>query len=135
MTSSFQPAGFHQGSPDRHGGRGHARGGASGRVIGANDRVRIGCIGVGYRGVQVLFAFGAHKDAEIVSLCDVYEPYLHGQFDQIDPHFKKLGYVVPVAAARLRRAGAAAQGLPPGPRPEGSRRGDRRHARSLARPA
>jgi predicted dehydrogenase len=66
-----------------------------GRVLGANDRVRIGCIGVGYRGVQVLFAFGAHKDAEIVSLCDVYEPYLHGQFDKIHPHFKKLGYVVP----------------------------------------
>ena len=29
------------------------------------------------------------------SLCDVYEPYLNGQFDQIHPHFKKLGYVVP----------------------------------------
>jgi hypothetical protein len=41
----------------------------AGRVIGANDRVRIGCIGVGYRGVQVLFAFGAHKDAETASLC------------------------------------------------------------------
>src|SRR5271166_1444725 len=37
----------------------------AGKVKGANDRVRIGCIGVGYRGVQVLFAFGAHKDAEI----------------------------------------------------------------------
>ena len=57
----------------------------AGRVIGANDRVRIGCIGVGYRGVQVLFAFGAHKDAEIASLCDVYEPYLNGQFDKIHP--------------------------------------------------
>jgi predicted dehydrogenase len=67
----------------------------AGRVIGANDRVRIGCIGVGYRGVQVLFAFGAHKDAEIAALCDVYEPYLNGQFDKIHPHFKKLGYVVP----------------------------------------
>ena len=29
----------------------------AGRVIGANDRVRLGCIGVGYRGVQVLDAF------------------------------------------------------------------------------
>ena len=54
----------------------------AGRVIGANDRVRIGCIGVGYRGVQVLNAFLAHKDAQIVALCDVYEPYLNGQFDQ-----------------------------------------------------
>jgi predicted dehydrogenase len=67
----------------------------AGGVIGANERVRLGCIGVGYRGVQVLNAFGAHKDAQVVALCDVYEPYLHGRFDRIDPHFKKLGYVVP----------------------------------------
>jgi predicted dehydrogenase len=67
----------------------------AGGIIGANDRVRIGCIGVGYRGVQVLNAFLTHKDAQIVALCDVYEPYLNGQFDQIHPHFKELGYVVP----------------------------------------
>ena len=60
----------------------------AGRVIEANDRV-------GYRGVQGLFTFGAHKDAEIAALCDVYEPYLNGWFDKIHPHFKKLGYVVP----------------------------------------
>jgi predicted dehydrogenase len=69
--------------------------GRAGGVIGANERVRLGCIGLGYRGVQVLNAFGAHKDAQVVALCDVYEPYLNGQFDRIDPHFKKLGYVVP----------------------------------------
>jgi predicted dehydrogenase len=67
----------------------------AGRVIGANDRVRIACIGVGYRGVQDLNAFLAHKDAEIVALCDVYEPYLNGQFDKIHPHFKALTYRVP----------------------------------------
>jgi predicted dehydrogenase len=69
--------------------------GHAGRVIGANDRVRIGCLGVGYRGVQVLNAFVKHKDAEIVALCDVYEPYLNGQFDRIHPHFKELAYRVP----------------------------------------
>ena len=67
----------------------------AGRVLGANDRVRLACIGVGYRGVQDLHAFRAHKDAEIVALCDVYEPYLSGQFDKIDPHFKALTYRVP----------------------------------------
>jgi predicted dehydrogenase len=67
----------------------------AGRVIGANDRVRLGCIGVGYRGVQVLNAFLTHKDAQIVALCDVYEPYLNGQFGQIHPHFRKLGRIVP----------------------------------------
>jgi predicted dehydrogenase len=65
------------------------------RVLGANDRVRIGCVGVGYRGVQVLEAFVTQKDAEIAALCDVYEPYLSGDFDRIHPHFKKLGRLVP----------------------------------------
>ncbi len=45
--------------------------------------------------MQDLHAFLAHKDAEIVALCDVYEPYLNGQFDKIHPHFKELTYRVP----------------------------------------
>ncbi|HEY2156893.1 MAG TPA: Gfo/Idh/MocA family oxidoreductase, partial [Isosphaeraceae bacterium] len=68
----------------------HARG-----PLGANDRVRIGCIGVGNRGCQVLEAFSAHADAEVVALCDVYEPYLNGTYDRIDPRFKGLGERVP----------------------------------------
>jgi predicted dehydrogenase len=67
----------------------------AGRVLGANERVRIGCIGVGNRGVQVLNAFCAHPDAQIVALADVYEPYLHGRYDQIDPRYKSLGRYVP----------------------------------------
>src|SRR2546427_7195290 len=46
------------------------------RVLGANDRVRVGFIGVGNRGDQVLDAFLAHKDAEIVAVCDIHEPYV-----------------------------------------------------------
>jgi predicted dehydrogenase len=46
------------------------------RVRGANDRVRVGFIGVGNRGDQVLDAFLAHKDAEIVAVCDIYQPYV-----------------------------------------------------------
>jgi predicted dehydrogenase len=46
------------------------------RVLGANDRVRIGLIGLGNRGDQVLDAFLAQPDAQVVSLCDVYRPYL-----------------------------------------------------------
>ena len=63
--------------------------------IGANDRVRVGCIGVGNRGCQVLEAFTAHADAEVVALSDVYEPYLQGAYDKIDPRFKALGPRVP----------------------------------------
>jgi predicted dehydrogenase len=46
------------------------------RVLGANDRVRLGFIGVGNRGDQVLDAFLVHKDAEVVAICDIYRPYV-----------------------------------------------------------
>jgi predicted dehydrogenase len=46
------------------------------RAKGANERIRVGFIGVGNRGDQVLDAFLPHKDAEVVALCDLYQPYL-----------------------------------------------------------
>jgi predicted dehydrogenase len=45
------------------------------RVHGANERVRVGFIGVGNRGDQVLSAFLAHKDCEVTAVCDIYPPY------------------------------------------------------------
>ncbi len=72
-----------------------AAGFAPGRVLGANDRVRLGFIGVGNRGCQLLKGFLAHPDAQVVALCDVYEPYLHGDRDAIDPRFAGLGGRLP----------------------------------------
>ena len=46
------------------------------RAYGANDRVRIGFIGLGNRGDQVLGAFLTHKDADIAAICDLHQPYL-----------------------------------------------------------
>ena len=46
------------------------------RVQGANDRIRLGFIGLGNRGDQVLDGFLAHRDAEIVAICDLWQPYL-----------------------------------------------------------
>jgi predicted dehydrogenase len=46
------------------------------RVLGANDRIRVGFIGVGNRGDQVLDGFLAHQDAEVVALADLHLPYL-----------------------------------------------------------
>jgi predicted dehydrogenase len=46
------------------------------RVLGANDRVRVGFIALGNRGDQVLDGFLAHKDADIVAICDIWQPYL-----------------------------------------------------------
>jgi len=46
------------------------------RVYGANDRIRLGFIGLGNRGDQVLAAFLEHKDCEVAAICDIYQPYL-----------------------------------------------------------
>jgi predicted dehydrogenase len=46
------------------------------RAAGANDRVRLGFIGLGNRGDQVLDAFLTHKDADVVAVCDLHQPYL-----------------------------------------------------------
>jgi predicted dehydrogenase len=44
--------------------------------MGANDRVRVGFIGLGNRGDQVLSAFLEHKDCEVAAVCDIYQPYV-----------------------------------------------------------
>ena len=41
------------------------------KALGANERIRLGIIGVGLRGGQLLDAFAQHKDAELVAMCDV----------------------------------------------------------------
>ena len=46
------------------------------RVLGANERVRVGFIALGNRGDQVLDGFLAHKDCEVPAICDIYQPYL-----------------------------------------------------------
>ena len=46
------------------------------RVLGANDRIRVGFIGTGNRGDQLLKPTLQEKDAEVVAVCDVYKPYL-----------------------------------------------------------
>jgi predicted dehydrogenase len=48
---------------------------SSSRVLGANNRIRLGFIGLGNRGDQVLDAFLPHKDADIVALCDLNQDY------------------------------------------------------------
>jgi predicted dehydrogenase len=62
---------------------------------GAHERVRLGCIGVGNRGVQLLNAFVAQPDAQVVALADVYEPYLHNRYRDVDPRFAALGGRIP----------------------------------------
>ncbi|MHC5542295.1 Gfo/Idh/MocA family protein, partial [Singulisphaera rosea] len=68
-----------------------------------NDRVRVGCIGVGNRGCQVRKAFAAQPDAEVVALCDVYETDPNGGYDKIDPRLKNLGHRIPPSQPKWER--------------------------------
>jgi predicted dehydrogenase len=67
----------------------------SNRAVGANDQVRLGFIGVGNRGCQLLKAFVAQPDARIVALCDVYAPYLNADYSKVDPRFLNLEKRIP----------------------------------------
>ncbi|MBI5008343.1 MAG: twin-arginine translocation signal domain-containing protein, partial [Bacteroidia bacterium] len=62
---------------------------AYGRITGANEKIRVGFIGVGNRGTQLLQLFMAKPDCEIAALCDVYEPYVTRDRSQVDPRFIK----------------------------------------------
>lgn len=46
------------------------------RVLGANDRVRMGYIGLGNRGDQVHDGFLEHGDSQTVAICDLKDDYL-----------------------------------------------------------
>ncbi|MCX5646385.1 MAG: Gfo/Idh/MocA family oxidoreductase [Phycisphaerae bacterium] len=52
-------------------------------VRGANEKIRVGFIGVGNRGSQLLQGFMAQDNVDIVALCDVYEPYLARDNSQV----------------------------------------------------
>ena len=46
------------------------------RALGANDRVRIGYIGLGNRGDQVHAAFLEHGEQQTVAVCDLKDSYM-----------------------------------------------------------
>jgi len=54
------------------------------RVLGANDRVRLGFVGVANRGGQLMSGFLQHADAEIVALCDVHRSTLDRAKERLD---------------------------------------------------
>jgi len=47
------------------------------RILGANDRINIGIIGPGDRGMQIWPMFLKQPDVAPVAVCDVYQPYLN----------------------------------------------------------
>ncbi len=56
----------------------------AGPGVAANDRIRLGFIGVGNRGSQLLTACMGMPDFEIGAICDVYEPYRTRDFSKVD---------------------------------------------------
>lgn len=46
------------------------------RVLGANEQIRVGFIGVGNRGMQVLDGFLRHSDCRPMAVCDIFDPHL-----------------------------------------------------------
>jgi predicted dehydrogenase len=45
------------------------------RVLGSNDRIRMGLIGCGERGSYVISLFRQNPEVQVVAVCDVYEPH------------------------------------------------------------
>jgi hypothetical protein len=45
-------------------------------ILGSSDSVRVGFIGVGNRGSQLMTAFAAQEDCKFVGVADLYQPYL-----------------------------------------------------------
>ena len=64
-------------------------------ATGANDKIRVGFIGVGNRGTQLLQGFMVQPDCQVAALCDVYEPYLARDRSRVDPEILRTleGYV------------------------------------------
>ncbi len=57
------------------------------RIAGANEKVRVGFIGVGNRGSQMLSTFMSMKDCEVAALCDIYEPYITRDHSKVEPRY------------------------------------------------
>lgn len=61
--------------------------GSYSRIKGSNEKIRVGFIGVGNRGTQMLHTFMPMPDCEIAALCDVYEPYITRVYEKVDPRY------------------------------------------------
>ena len=61
-----------------------------GRSIGPNDKIRMGFIGIGNRGTQVMDLFRAEPDVEVAALCDVYQPYLDRDYSKVHPRYVEI---------------------------------------------
>jgi len=65
-------------------------------ILGANDKVNTGFIGLGNRGSQLLALFMVQPDVRIAAFCDTYEPYMLRDRSRVDQRYiKDLGGQIP----------------------------------------
>lgn len=58
-----------------------------------NDKIRVGFIGLGNRGTQLMHSFMSNEDVEVTALCDAYEPYMSRDYGQVDQRWKAIGKI------------------------------------------
>ncbi len=61
--------------------------------ITASEKIRMGFIGVGNRGSQLMTQFMTQAEVEVAALCDVYEPYTTRDRSRVHPRYLDLGKV------------------------------------------
>lgn len=75
------------------------------KIIGSNERVRTGFIGVGNRGTQLLHLFMEQPDCEIAALCDVYKPYTTRNYSEVNPRYvNDMGSRIPAMGENFSRS-------------------------------
>jgi len=76
--------------------------GTRGTVRGANEKIRVGFIGVGNRGTQLLTRFMKQDDVAVAAICDVYEPYRLRDYSKVEQRLKDaLGGRIPKMTENL----------------------------------
>lgn len=60
------------------------------RIFGSNDKVRMGFIGIGNRGSQLLNIFMKQPECEVAALCDIYEPYTLRDRNKVDSRYLEM---------------------------------------------
>ena len=63
------------------------------KVLGSNNKIRVGFIGLGNRGSQLLKWFMQNDDVEIAAFCDVYEPYISRDRSLVSKKYLEMGKV------------------------------------------
>ncbi len=73
-------------------------------VLGANDRINMGFIGIGNRGTLLLNLFMKEKNCKVAALSDVYQPYLDRNRNAVDPRILSFCKQVPKMEERFDSA-------------------------------